>query len=271
MIFSNNCRVAFLMLLSVSANAETVRGAHRELDAATKSARPSMIDVGSVITQNYAILAETGISTVPTSSITGNIGVSPIAASAITGFALIADSTTQFATSKQVVDQVYAADYGRQTAADLTTAVNDMHTAYTSAAATGLTSDGKLDLGDLGVPGTEILSQGVYTFGSSVTIKGDFQFKGSDTDIFIIQIKGDLLQHAGKTVTLVSDGTGNGQPPKKENIFWQVSGTFTVEANAHMEGILFVKTAVNFQANSSLNGRVLTQTRCNLDQATITA
>jgi hypothetical protein len=44
-----------------------------------------------------------------------------------------------------------------------------------------------------------------------------------------------------------------------------------VKADAHLEGILLVKTAVTFQANASLNGRVLTQTRCDLDQATITA
>jgi hypothetical protein len=46
--------------------------------------------------------------------------------------------------------------------------------------------------------------------------------------------------------------------PRKENIFWQVSGTVVVKANAHMEGILLTKTA-------------LTQTRCDLNQATITA
>jgi hypothetical protein len=37
---------------------------------------------------NYVILAKTGISTVHTSGITGDIAVSPIAAAAITGFDL---------------------------------------------------------------------------------------------------------------------------------------------------------------------------------------
>ena len=35
---------------------------------------------------NFVILAKSGISTVPTSAITGDIGVSPIDATAITGF-----------------------------------------------------------------------------------------------------------------------------------------------------------------------------------------
>jgi hypothetical protein len=287
MFVSTTCRFALFSLLSLSANAETIRGGHRELDAVTPStANPAMIDIGSVITKDFAILAKSGISTVPTSDITGNIGVSPIAAAAMTGFSLIADSATPslFSTSAQVAgadnngdaSKAYAANYGGATAVALTTAVSDMETAYTSAAASGLTSAAKLNLGDLGGPGNGVLARGVYTFGSSVNIAANFEFIGTDTDIFIIQISGDLVQVAGTTVTLTPSGDSNensvtGTRPKKENIFWQVAGTVVVKAGAHLEGILLVKTSVDFQANSSLNGRVLTQTRCNLDQATITS
>ena len=55
--------------------------------------------VGLGAAGNYAILAKTGISTVPPSVVTGDIGVSPIDSTAITGFSLILDSTTRFATS----------------------------------------------------------------------------------------------------------------------------------------------------------------------------
>jgi hypothetical protein len=61
--------------------------------------------------KDYAILAESGISTVPTSAVTGNLGISPAAATFITGFSLIADSTNVFSTSPQVTGKVYAADY----------------------------------------------------------------------------------------------------------------------------------------------------------------
>jgi hypothetical protein len=294
MLVSTTCRFALFSLLSLSVNSETIRGAHRELNAATPSIiHPVKVDIGSVVTQNYAILAKSGISTVPTSVITGNIGVSPIAATAITGFSLLADSGNQFSTSTQVVGQgnnAQAANYGGATAVALTTAVSDMETAYTFAAGQA-TSAGKLNLGTpiavigsppsaearaLGEVGTEVLTRGVYTFGSSVTIAADFEFKGSDTDIFIIQISGDLMQVAGTTVTLTPSEELNkngvaGTVPLKENIFWQVAGTVVLKANAHMEGILLVKTSVDFQASSSLNGRVLTQTRCDLDQAVITA
>jgi hypothetical protein len=83
---------------------------------------------------NYAILAESGISSVPTCAITGNLGVSPAAASFITGFSLIADSTKVFSTSPQVTGKVYAADYTAPTPSNLTTAVGDMHLAFIDAA-----------------------------------------------------------------------------------------------------------------------------------------
>src|SRR5207248_75875 len=57
---------------------------------------------------NYAILAKSAISTVPTSAITGDVGLSPAAESYITGFSLT--DATGYATSTQVVGKLYAAD-----------------------------------------------------------------------------------------------------------------------------------------------------------------
>jgi hypothetical protein len=261
MFSSNPCRFVLFLLLSLSANAETVRGAQRELDAT-----PSVL-IGTAT--NYQILAKSGISSVPQSSVTGDIGVSPIAATAITGFSLIADKDGQFSTSTQVAGNVYAADYGGPTAVALTTAVSNMETAYTDAKGRPNADDERINLGDgvLGVGGLNggvdaKLTAGVYTFGSSVTINATIYFSGSDSDIFILQIAGDMLQVAG-TEVILDDGA------LAENIFWQVAGEVDVKLGAHMEGVLLVKTAVTFEAGSSLSGRVLTQTACNLDQATI--
>jgi hypothetical protein len=54
-----------------------------------------------------------------------------------------------------------------------------------------------------------------------------------------------------------------------KNIFWQVAGHVEVGAHAHMEGTILAMTAVTFITESSLNGRVFTQTACNLQKATI--
>jgi hypothetical protein len=54
-----------------------------------------------------------------------------------------------------------------------------------------------------------------------------------------------------------------------KNVFWQVAGHVTVGAGgAHMEGVLLV--AVTFVTGSSLNGRILAQTACNLQIVAIT-
>ena len=66
----------------------------------TPTLRTAPVNLGAA--GNYAILAKSGISTVPNSVITGDIAVSPITATAITGFSLTVDATNQFSSSNQV-------------------------------------------------------------------------------------------------------------------------------------------------------------------------
>ena len=89
------------------------------------------VDLGTAA--NFTILAESGISTTGTTSIGYNIGVSPIASTAITGFGLIKDASNQFSKTPIVSGKVYASDYATPTPGILTTAVNDMETAFTTA------------------------------------------------------------------------------------------------------------------------------------------
>ena len=111
-------------------------GASPKGDAGTSdgSASASRLAVNLGTAGDYAILAKSGISTVPTSAITGDLGVSPAAATYITGFSLTADATNVFSTSPQVTGKVYAADYAPPTPSNLTTAVGDMQLAFTDAA-----------------------------------------------------------------------------------------------------------------------------------------
>jgi hypothetical protein len=51
---------------------------------------------------------------------------------------------------------------------------------------------------------------------------------------------------------------------KPENVFWQVAETVVVETTAHLEGIILVGKDALFKTDSTLNGRVLAQTACNL-------
>jgi hypothetical protein len=267
MLFSNACRFVLYSILSFSANAETVRGAQREL----KEDKIELLTAG-----NYVILAKSGISTVPNSAITGDIAVSPIAATALTGFGLTADSSTTFSTSTQIVGKAFAANYAVPTPMQLTTAVGDMEAAYDEAAGRANNDAARANLGS-GALGGEFggasgkLTPGVYTFGSDVNVEGNIYFRGSgsgvgkggETDVFIIQISGDLIQVNNTNVILENGALAS-------NLFWQVAGKVTVGDGAHMEGIILVKTHALFETSSSLHGRVLAQTACDLEQATIT-
>jgi hypothetical protein len=218
------------------------------------------VDLGTA--GNYAILAKTGISTVPASAITGDIAVSPIAGAAITGFSLALDSDGAFSTATQFTGKAYAADYLSDTPSILSTAVSNMEAAYTDAAGRINGDDARINLAG-GLLGGLTLTPGIYTFQSDISILADMYFDGNADDVFIIQATGNLVQAANKKVIL----RGGVKP---ENIFWQVAGHVDVGAGAHLEGILLVKTHATFQTSSSLNGRVLTQTACDLQKATVT-
>jgi hypothetical protein len=210
---------------------------------------------------NYAILAKTGISTVPASSITGDIAVSPIAATAITGFGLILDSEGKFSTATQFTGKAYAADYAEPTPFLLTTAIGHMETAYADASSRPNNENSRINLAG-GIVGGLTLTTGVYTFTSDINILADIYFTGTSTDIFIIQTTGNLLLAANVNVILLDQAMA-------KNIFWQIAGSSEVNAGAHLEGIVLVKTDALFKTGSSLNGRVFAQTACNLQMATI--
>ena len=263
MLFSKPCRFVLFsaFLLTGFANAESVRGVQqRELDVA--AAAPGSVLLGTA--GGFAILAKTGITNVPGSSVTGNIAVSPIASTAITGFGLVSIDDGKAASSSQVTGIVYAASFIAPTPVGLTTAVSNMETAYVDAASRKTSSAANLnvgggEIGSLTFTRDDAASTGavVYTFGTNVLISNDVTINGDADDVFIIQTTGDLVVAAGKGVIL-SGGV------QAKNIFWQVAGKVTANAGAHMEGIILVKTHATFLTGTTLNGRVLTQTACNL-------
>jgi hypothetical protein len=193
---------------------------------------------------NFLILAKTGISSVPTSILTGDIGVSPAAASFVTGFSLTADSTNVFSTSPQVVGggKVYAANMAGPTPSNLTTAVLDMQTAYTDAA--GRPTPDFLNLNSGNIGGLTLVP-GLYKFGSAVTIPSDVVISGAANDVWIFQMSGDLIMSNAKRMTL----SGGAQA---KNIFWQVAGQVTIGTTAHFEGNILSQTGITLQTGASM-------------------
>jgi hypothetical protein len=228
------------------------------------------VDLGTA--GDYAILASSGISSVPASSINGHIAVSPIAATAITGFSLMMEPNEDWSTSTQVNNggKAYAPEYSADVKKALITAVGDMETAYKDAAgrdADDDVADGGQTYNELGggdIRG-ETLAPGVYTFNSTISINAHIYLQGTgegNNDVFILRTTGSLLQAASTDVILTNGALA-------ENVFWQVAGQVEVGASAKMNGIILVKTDALFKHSASLNGRVLAQTAVNLDHATI--
>ncbi|MES3007490.1 MAG: ice-binding family protein [Pseudomonadota bacterium] len=217
---------------------------------------PSPVLLGT--SGNYAILAKTAVSTVPTSAITGNVAVSPAATSFLTGFSLTMIGTTS-ATSPQVTGSLYGADMTAPTSTNLTTAVLDMQTAYADAA--GRPTPNFLNLG-AGNIGGKTLTGGLYNWGTSVTIPGDIAISGGANDVWIFQVAGDLSISPNARILL----EGGAQA---KNIFWQVAGEVIINAGAHFEGNILSKTAITLRTGASLNGRALAQTMVALDAARV--
>jgi len=211
---------------------------------------------------HYVILAKSGISTVPSSVVTGDIAVSPIDSTAITGFSLILDGSGQFSTSSQLTGKAYAPDYSSPTAVNLTTAVSDMETAYTDAAGRTLPDHTELGGGNIG---GLTLTPGLYKWGTGVTIPTDVTLAGGPDGVWIFQIAGNLTIASGNAV-ITSGGA------LAQNVFWQVAGGVGVDlgTSSHFEGIILSQAAINMRTGASINGRLLAQTAVTLDANTVT-
>jgi hypothetical protein len=225
---------------------------------AAAGAGPAQVPLGTA--GNFAILAKTGISTVPPSVITGDIGVSPVAESYMTGFSQT--NGTGYATSPQVTGFMYAANMAPPTPAKMTTAIADMQTAYTDAAGRPAGIGANLNLG-AGTLNGNTLVPGTYTWGTGVSIAGNITLSGGASDVWIFQVSGTLNESNGKQVVLSGGALA-------KNIFWQVSGAVTLGTTAHFEGIILGKTGITLQTGATMNGRALAQTLVALQKATVT-
>lgn len=218
---------------------------------------PAPVDLGGA--GNYVILAKTAISTTGVTAITGDIGVSPAAASFITGFSLVAPPTTS-TTSPLVTGLVYASDYDAPTPSNLTTAVNNMLTAYTDAAGrpADYTEVGAGDISGMTLP------PATYKWGTGVLITSDVTLSGGANDVWIFEVAQDVTVANGAKVVLA-----NGALPK--NIFWQVAGGtgVAIGTTAHMEGVILAAKAITLNTGATANSRLLAQSAVTLNANTV--
>lgn len=217
---------------------------------------PSSVNLG--LAGNFAILAKSAISTVPGSTVVGNVGVSPAAASFITGFSLSAPPTT-YSTSNQITGQVFAADYDPPTPTNMNTAVLNMGTAYTDAAgrAPDVTELGAGDISGKNLP------PGVYKWSTGLLMSTNVYLSGGPNDTWIFQIAGNLTVASGVRIILTGGAVA-------KNIVWQTFGAADFGTTSHLEGVLLSQTSIVLRTGASANARLLAQTAVTLDQNALT-
>jgi Ice-binding-like len=213
---------------------------------------PAPVDLKSA--SSFAVLTKSGITDVPTSVIVGDVGTSPITGAA------------NNLTCAEVTGKTYSVDAAgplpcRITNATLlTTAIQDMMTAYTNAAGRTLPTATNLGGGEIG--GLTI-APGLYKWGTGVTITTDVTLSGGPNDVWIFQIP-QTLNQASATNVVLSGGA------QAKNVFWQTFGDVTIQANAQFNGVILSQTSINLKTGASVNGQLLAQTQVTLEQNAVT-
>ena len=220
---------------------------------------PGPINFG--LAANYTILAKSGISTTGVTSIGGNIGVSPIAASAITGFGLIMNTGGQSSRTPIVSGSVFAADYAAPTPANLSTAVSNMETAYTTANNL-VTPAPVVNAGAGNVTGLT-LPPGLYKWTSSLLINNPgVTLAGGPNDTWVFQIAQDLTVGNSATITLIGGA-------QAKNVTWVVAGQANLGTNVNFKGNILSKTLISLNTGTTVVGRLFAQTAVTLNASTV--
>ena len=220
---------------------------------------PGEVNLGSA--SIYSILTESGISTTGVTSIEGNIGVSPISSTAITGFGLIMNTNGQSSHTPIVTGSVYAADYAAPTPSNLTTAINDMETAYTTE--NNLITPAPIVNLYAGNVSGKILAPGLYKWSTGLLItSAGVTLAGGPNDTWVFQISQDLTVNNSAIITL----TGGAQA---KNIVWVVAGQATLGSNVNFSGIILSKTLISLNTGTTVTGQLFAQSAVTLNASTI--
>ncbi len=213
---------------------------------------PSPVVLGGAGT--YVILAESGITNVPTSAITGNIGLSAATGASITGLDDCSEITGAVTTVDNTGPVCRTVD-----PVSLTTAIGAKNTAYTNAA--GRAPD-YTELGAGNIGGRN-LAPATYKWGSALLIPTNVTLTGGPNDVWIFQIAQGMTVSSGAQIILA----GGALP---QNVYWQ---TFSAEfgTTSQIKGTVISQTSIAMKSGASITGRLFAGTATTLIQNVVTA
>ncbi|MDB5761752.1 MAG: hypothetical protein JWQ21_747 [Herminiimonas sp.] len=201
---------------------------------------------------NFVILAQSAITNIPSSAVTGDVGLSPATGA---GVGL---------TCAEVTGTIYSVDAAgplpcRVTdATRLTAAIGDKGTAYTDAAgrAPDYTELGAGNIGGLN------LGPATYKWSSGVLIPTNVTLTGGPNDVWIFQIAQGLTVSNGVQIILAGGALA-------KNVYWQTFAAADIGTTAQFNGVILSQTSIAMKTGASINGRLLAGTAVTLDQNTV--
>jgi len=196
----------------------------------------------------FAVLGGSAVTGTNTNIVTGNVGLSPTGGTGITELTCSEVTGTIYDTNGG-----YTGGGGGSTACLvtdaglLTTAKNDLTTAYNNVAGRTTTATIATELG-----GTT-LTDGVYdsaagTFGITGTLTLDGG--GNADSVFIFKMASTLITASSSKVVLTNSAQAC-------NVYWQVGSSATLGTSTTLEGNVLALTSITDDGGSTVNGRLL--------------
>jgi hypothetical protein len=240
--FRSRSRRALVMLVPLVAATVLV-------GSGTAEATPTPVGLGTAT--NFAVLAASGITNVPTSSITGDVGVSPASGTSYTGLACAEVAGTLYSVDGTGPAPCVVNDSGL-----LTTARNDERTAFTYTS--GL--PGATPLGpDLA---GQSLAAGIYSFGAASTnLSGTVTLDAQNDPnaVWIFQASSSLITSSGSTVTFTNLPAGTTASHLACNVYWSVGSSATLNAATSFVGTILASASITLvgATGTTVIGRLL--------------
>ena len=211
---------------------------------------PAPVNMGSA--GNYVLLAQSAITDVPTSAITGNVGLSPATGANI---GLTCVEVTGVISS---VDAAGPLPCVVTNPSALTTAISDKGIAYTDAnsRAPDYTELATGNLGGLN------LAPATYKWSTGVLIPTNLTLTGGPNDVWIFQIAQGLSVSSGVQVIMA----GGALP---QNVYWATFAAADLGTTSKFKGTVLSQTSITMKTGATINGKLLAGTAINLDSNTV--
>src|SRR5690349_18098687 len=184
---------------------------------------PAPVNLGAAA--NFAILAQSAITDVPSSAITGDVGLSPTTGA---GIGLTCVEVTGVIHS---VDAAGPLPCRVTNPVGLTAAIGDKGTAYTDAQgrAPDYTELGAGNIGGLN------LGPATYKWGTGVLIPANLTLTGGPNDVWIFQVAQGLTLSSGVQIILA----GGALP---QNVYWATFAAADLGTTSQFNGVILSQT-----------------------------